>query len=96
MTGLVCFFLKELSFQQFWGNTLALLSGVGFAGLTLFMRKQKNDNPIDSVLVGNVITFIVCAPSYYNGMTYDPITWAHTIFLGFFQLGLAYVLYSML
>ena len=95
LTGLVCFFLEELSFQQFWGNTLALLSGVGFAGLTLFMRKQKNDNPIDSVLVGNVITFIVCAPSYYNGVTYDPITWAYIIFLGFFQLGLAYVLYSI-
>ena len=95
MTGLVCFFLKELSFQQFWGNTLALLSGVGFAGLTLFMRKQKNDNPIDSVLLGNVITFIVCAPSYHNGVTYDPITWAYITFLGFFQLGLAYVLYSI-
>ena len=32
LTGLVCFFLEELSFQQLWGNTLALLSGVGFAG----------------------------------------------------------------
>ena len=95
LTGLVCFFLEELSFQQLWGNTLALLSGVGFAGLTLFMRKQKNDNPIDSVLLGNVITFIVCAPSYYNGVTYDPITWAYITFLGFFQLGLAYVLYSV-
>ena len=59
LTGLVCFFLEELSFQQFWGNALALLSGAGFAGLTLYMRKQKNDNPIDSVLVGNIITFLL-------------------------------------
>ena len=37
----------------------------------------------------------MCAPFYYNGVTYDPITWAYIIFLGFFQLGLAYVLYSI-
>ena len=59
------------------------------------MRKQKNDNPIDSVLVGNIITFLVCSPFYYNGVTYEPVNWACIIFLGFFQLGLAYVLYSI-
>ena len=95
LTGLVCFFLEELSFQQFWGNALALLSGLGFAGLTLFMRKQKNDNPIDSVLVGNIITFLVCSPFYHNGVTFEPVNWAYIIFLGTFQLGLAYVLYSI-
>ena len=95
LTGLICFFLEELSFQQFWGNALALLSGAGFAGLTLYMRKQKNDNPIDSVLVGNIITFLVCSPFYHNGVTYEPVNWAYIIFLGFFQLGLSYVLYSI-
>ena len=35
LTGLICFFLEELSFQQFWGNALALLSGAGFSVLTL-------------------------------------------------------------
>ena len=95
LTGLVCFFLEELSLQLLWGNILALLSGVGFAGLTLYMRKQKNDNPINSVLVGNIITFLVCSPFYYNGVTNEPVNWACIIFLGFFQLGLAYVLYSI-
>ena len=28
-------------------------------------------------------------------MTYEPVNWAYIIFLGFFQLGLSYVLYSI-
>ena len=95
LTGLSCFFLEELSFSELWGNVFALFSGIGFAGLTLFMRKQKNAKPIDSVLVGNLITFLLCAPFYVGGITYDPIPWMYISFLGFFQLGLAYVLYSI-
>ena len=59
LIGLGCFFLDELTFNELWGNTLALLSGFGFAGLTLFMRKQKNARPIDSVLIGNLLTFLI-------------------------------------
>ena len=95
LIGLSCFFLEELSFSELWGNVFALFSGIGFAGLTLFMRKQKNAKPIDSVLVGNLITFLLCAPFYVGGITYDPIPWMYISFLGFFQLGLAYVLYSI-
>jgi len=95
LIGLTCFFLEELSFGELWGNVFAVFSGIGFAGLTLFMRKQKNAKPIDSVLVGNVITFLLCAPFYIGGITDDPVSWMYISFLGFFQLGLAYVLYSI-
>jgi len=39
--GLGFFFFDELSFTSFWGNIAALIAGFGFAGTTLFMRKQK-------------------------------------------------------
>jgi Predicted permease, DMT superfamily len=94
LIGLGCFFLEELSFGELWGNILALLSGFGFAGLTLFMRKQKNDRPIDSVLVGNLITFLLCSPFYFNNLTNDQASWGLISFLGIIQLGLAYILYS--
>ena len=94
LIGLGCFFIEELSFSELWGNTLALLSGFGFAGLTLFMRKQKNDRPIDSVLVGNLITFLFCSPFYINNLTNDLSSWGLISFLGIIQLGLAYILYS--
>ena len=94
LTGLGCFFLDDLSFDQLWGNIVALVSGFGFAGLTLFMRKQKHGRPIDSVLLGNLITFLLCSPFYSQGITFELEPWAMIIFLGVIQLGLAYILYS--
>ena len=94
LTGLGCYFLDDLSFDQLWGNIVALVSGFGFAGLTLFMRKQKHGRPIDSVLLGNLITFLLCSPFYSQGITFELEPWAMIIFLGVIQLGLAYILYS--
>tara|TARA_B000000460_G_scaffold208336_1_gene155673 strand:+ start:283 stop:1050 length:768 start_codon:yes stop_codon:yes gene_type:complete len=94
LTGLGIFFLDDLSFDQLWGNIVALVSGFGFAGLTLFMRKQKHGRPIDSVLLGNLITFLLCSPFYGQGITFELEPWAIIIFLGMIQLGLAYIFYS--
>ena len=92
--GLSCFFYEDLSLKQKWGNVLAIFSGLGFAGLTLFMRKEKNANPIDCVLLGNLITCVICLPLYFKGVTMEATPWLSIIFLGFVQLGLAYVLFS--
>ena len=92
--GLSCFFYEDLSLKQKWGNVLAIFSGLGFAGLTLFMRKEKNANPIDCVLLGNLITFVICLPFYFTGVTMEVTTWLSIAFLGFVQLGLAYILFS--
>jgi len=94
LSGLGFFFLEELSFDQLWGNLFAVFSGVGFAGLTLFMRKQKNGRPIDSVLLGNILTFFICFPFYFGELTYDQSAWAMLIFLGVIQLGVSYIIYS--
>ncbi len=92
--GLSCFFYEDLSLKQKWGNVLANFSGLGFAGLTLFMRKEKNASPIDCVLLGNLITFVICLPFYYGGVTMEITPWLSVIFLGFVQLGLAYIIFS--
>ena len=60
--GLSSFFYEDLSYFQLWGNILSILSGIGFAGLTLCMRKEKKANPVDCVLMGNMLTFLVCIP----------------------------------
>ena len=92
--GLGCFFIDELSLDQFKGKLLAIFSGIGFAGLTICMRKEKNDNPIHSILIGNILTFLICSPSYFNGVGYNLNSWIMIIFLGIVQLGIAYILYS--
>ena len=41
----------DLSFEKRWGNILAVFSGLGFAGLTLFMRKEKKDTSYNSIRI---------------------------------------------
>ena len=93
--GLSSFFYEDLSYFQFWGNILSILSGIGFAGLTLCMRKEKKANPVDCVLMGNILTFLVCIPFYKNGVTLDIKPWVSIIFLGVIQLGLSYIFFSI-
>jgi len=95
LCGLSFFFYDDLSTEEKWGNILAIFSGIGFAGLILFMRKEKDAKPIHSVLIGNLITFLLCSPFYYNGITLEIKPWMTIIFLGFVQLGLAYILFSI-
>jgi len=94
LIGLGCFFMDELSLYQLWGNIFALLSGIGFAGLTLFMRKQKDGRPIDLVILGNLITFLLCTPFYVKAVPFEIQPWLLITFLGVVQLGFAYILYS--
>ncbi len=94
LSGLALFFLNELSFKNIYGNIFALFSGFGFAGTTLFLRKQKNGRPVDSVILGNIITFVVCLPFIFHDITFDFTPWVRVIYLGIFQLGIAYILYT--
>ncbi len=94
LIGLGCFFIDDLSLNQLWGNIIALFSGFGFAGLALFMRKQKDGRPIDSVFLGNLITLFLCSPFYNQGITFQAKPWLIILFLGIVQLGIAYILFS--
>lgn len=91
--GIGLFFLDRLSFEGFWGNLTALGSGVAFAGLVLCMRKQKDGSPVETVLLGNVLTALACAPFAFASLP-SARSWLGMLWLGVFQLGLAYVLYA--
>ena len=95
LTGLLLFFLDELSGTSLWGNIAALFSGFGFAELILFLRKQKHGRPIDSVLLGNLLTFSLCTPFIVQDVTFEADVWLKIIFLGIIQLGLAYILFTI-
>ena len=93
--GLGCFFIDDISFDDIEGNIVAVFSGLGFAGLVLFMRKEKEMRPIDSVFLGNLMTFFFCSPFYHNEITLQLEPWLMIIFLGIVQLGIAYILFSI-
>jgi drug/metabolite transporter (DMT)-like permease len=93
MGGMLLFFMDRLSPEGFWGNLVAIASGIAFAWLTLFMRKQKTGSPWESVLLGNIITAVVCLP-FYLGPGPGASGWVALTILGIFQLGFSYILYS--
>ena len=93
LSGLLLFFLDDLSGTNLRGNIAAIFSSFGFSGLILFLRKQKQGRPIDSVLMGNLLTFCICIPSIFQDVTFEASDWIKIVFLGIIQLGLAYILF---
>jgi drug/metabolite transporter (DMT)-like permease len=91
--GMVLFFFDRLTPGGMLGNVLAITSGVTYAGLVTFLRKQKEASPLESVLMGNVLTALIGLPFMLQGAP-GGASWVGLIFLGVFQLGLSYVLYS--
>ena len=93
MGGMVLFFFDDLTAGGFWGNVCAISSGATFACFVLFMRKQKNDSPLESVFLGNILTALVGFPFVFEAMP-NASSWIGLVLLGVFQLGLSHVLYA--
>jgi len=91
--GIALFFLDHLTVGNLLGNGFAILSGISFACLVLFLRKQKDESPIGSIILGNLLTGLVGLPFMFESMP-GALSWAGLLFLGVVQLGLSYVLYS--
>jgi drug/metabolite transporter (DMT)-like permease len=91
--GMILFFLDNLSKGGLWGNIIAILSGIAFAGTALFLRKQKDHSPLESVFLGNILTFLIGIP-FMTGSTPGTKGWFGLTLLGVFQLGCSYILYA--
>jgi len=91
--GLVLFVVQGIGGGHFLGDVLALCSGFTFACLAVFMRKQKDANPMESVILGNLLNAVVCLPiGLAVSRPAGGLEWL--LILGLVQLGMSYVLYS--
>ncbi len=93
LCGIFLFFLDDLTPGGYFGNVLALCAGFSMAWLGLFLRKQKDASPIETVLLGNLITIFVTFPFMLSGRP-GLFDWLGLGALGVFQIGFSYVLYS--
>lgn len=92
--GMVLFFLDKVSAGGTLGNIMAVASGFTLALMAVSMRRQKEGSPFGSILLGNVLTFLIGLPVILTSSP-APGGWTGLILLGVFQLGLSYVLYSV-
>lgn len=93
LTGMIFFFIDKVSAGNMLGNLIAVLSGISFALFIVYMRMQKDGSPYGSVLIGNLLTFIISL-YFWPGISVTLPNVLGIFSLGLFQLGLAYVLYS--
>lgn len=93
--GMGLFFKEELAPGAFWGNVLAVASGVAFALTAVLLRKQKDGIPVESILLGNLITAVLALPAITHGPFPDYTGWLVLILMGFIQIGFSYILYSI-
>ena len=95
--GMVLFFVGKLRPEDVAGNLLALASGVCFAVYVLMLRHSKARlvNRASSVIYGNLLAIIMTAPWGIAVLAslgrFDLLT---VVFLGVFQLGLSYTLFT--
>lgn len=91
--GMVLFFMDDIAGGSIKGNILAVLSGVALAFNTIFMRREKDADPLENVFWGSILTILVSLPFVFQKAP-SPKSWMGLILLGVFQLGFSYVLYA--
>lgn len=92
--GMGLFFADNLALAGHLGNALAILSGVCFAGMTIALRRQKDGSPVDSIILGNLLAFVIGLPWIIDAPALPPTGWGALLLLGSVQLGFSYWLYA--
>jgi DME family drug/metabolite transporter len=93
-TGMLLFFMGKISPGYMLGNIVALLSGVAFAAFMLGMRKNKKEYQFSSIFYGNVIVLLFCFPYMFGIKNLSLNNFLMVSYLGIFQIGLAYIVFS--
>jgi drug/metabolite transporter (DMT)-like permease len=102
LCGLACFFIgreppRATAPQPFLGNMIALLSGLTYAftivGLRwIGSRPEARESSMATVALGNVLAFLICLPAALPVAHAGTLDIAAVLYLGIFQIGLAYYL----
>ena len=94
IAGMAIFLGDGLASGHLGGDFLALLSGIGFGATVVALRRQKDGSPVESVILGNVIAFVICLPWILRAPPLPGDGWVAILLLGTVQLGLSYWLYT--
>jgi drug/metabolite transporter (DMT)-like permease len=92
--GLALFFVDQLSPGQLAGNLVALVAGVAFAASILGLRRLGPEGPA-ALVWGNLLAAAATLPLWPLGPPASGGDLIAVAFLGVFQLGLAYLCFSL-
>jgi drug/metabolite transporter (DMT)-like permease len=92
--GIALFFWDRLSLQGLAGIVVALGSGLSFAWMTIFMRRERTGSPEAVVLLGNEFTVLFALPWMFPTPALATNV-PRLLVLGVVQLAVPYLLYSV-
>lgn len=97
--GMAFFFLgRQQSFatapDPVRGNLLAIVSGVSYALMLVGFRWMgtQGGSPAAAVALGNLLAFLIALPFAFPVGAHGAVDWAMILYLGVFQIGVAYAL----
>ena len=94
MVGMIFFILDGGAGGSLLGKVVAAFNGFTFAGLSIFLRYQKDGNPVMSVFVGNIIGGIIGIPFMVKEGIPDGVSILYLLLAGFL-FGLTYTVYAI-
>lgn len=92
--GMALFLFDGLRLNNLAGILVAIASGTAFAATVMLFRKQKDESPVEPIILGNALAFLVGVPAMLSAgppSTQSSIT---LLVLGTVQLGFPYLLYA--
>jgi drug/metabolite transporter (DMT)-like permease len=95
--GMILMFFDELGGGKLFGNILAVISAVTFSIFFVFMRRQKDGSPLESILLSHWITAVICIiVSFFLPVPHVTLkSLAAISVLGIVQIGLSAILFSI-
>jgi drug/metabolite transporter (DMT)-like permease len=98
--GMALFFAGHLELKGLKGNLLGLLSGLLLAVFSLILKwkreRRPGHDPIGVVVLGNVLVALFCLPWVARDLQVpSPHQILMLLYLGTFQLGLSYMLFTV-
>lgn len=98
LCGMGLFFAGKLEMGDLVGNLLGMASGVCLAIFSLLLKYKSqahpDENPVSAVVLGNVAVFLLCLPLILHGPNIELRQGAMLLYLGVFQIGIAYMLFT--
>lgn len=94
LVGMGCFFQDDLGTGDMIGNLIALVSGVTLAGFMLNQRKNSQQYHASAIFWGNILLVGFCFFFLPSDMAPSPVEWGMLLFLGVFQIGIAFSFFT--
>lgn len=94
--GIGLFFFEQFRSGNYWGDLLALGSGLTFAGV-FFSNKLKGASPIDATFMGNLLGIVFLPYLAFDTLflsNQGAMPWITIIIMGVFQQAFGYIFFS--